>query len=54
MLIKARPVIDTIEHTIKENKLKDFKIIFFTPSKNILDQKKCFNYAKEKNIILLS
>ena len=54
MLIKAKPVIDSIEHTIKENNLKDFKIIFFTPSKNILDQKKCFNYVKEKNIILLS
>lgn len=54
MLIKAKPVIKAIEHTIQENNLKDFKIIFLSPSKNILNQKKCFNYTKYKDIILLS
>lgn len=54
MLIKAKPVIDSIEHTIKENNLKDFKIIYLAPSENILNQQKCFTYAKEKNIILLA
>jgi tRNA G37 N-methylase TrmD len=54
MLIKAKPVIDSIENTIKENNLTNFKIIFFSPSDNILNQKKCFNYSKEKNIILLA
>ena len=54
MLKKARPVIDSIENTIKENKLQDFKIIYLSPSKNILNQKKCFKYSKEKNIILLA
>lgn len=53
MLIKAKPVIDSIESTIKKNKLKNFKIIYLAPSENILDQKKCFNYSKEENIILL-
>ena len=53
MLIKAKPVIDSIENTIKKNKLKNFKIIYLAPSENILDQKKCFNYSKEENIILL-
>ena len=53
MLIKAKPVIDSIEDTIRKNKLKNFKIIYLAPSENILDQKKCFNYSKEENIILL-
>jgi len=53
MLIKAKPVIDSIENTIQENNLQIFKIIFFNPSKNILNQEKCFNYSKEKNLILL-
>ena len=54
MLIKAKPVIDSIENTIQENNLKDFKIIYLAPSKNILNQEKCFQYSKEKNIILLA
>jgi len=54
MLIKAKPVIDSIENTIKENNLKDFKIIYLAPSENILDQQKCFDYSKNENIILLA
>ncbi len=54
MLIKAKPVIDSIENTIQENNLKNFKIIYLAPSKNILDQEKCFQYSEEKNIILLA
>lgn len=54
MLIKAKPVIDSIEKTITKHKLQDFKIVFLTPSNNILNQEKCFNYVKEKNIILLA
>ncbi len=54
MLIKAKPVIDSIENTIKENNLSDFKIIYLAPSDNILDQKKCFDYSKLENVILLA
>lgn len=54
MLIKAQPVIESIEQTIKQYQLEDFKIIFFSPSKEILNQKKCFEYSKNKNIILLA
>jgi tRNA G37 N-methylase TrmD len=54
MLIKAKPVIDSIENTIQNNKLQNFKIIYLSPSTNILNQKKCFDYSKNENIILLS
>jgi len=54
MLIKAKPVIDSMENTIKKYDLKDFKIIYLAPTDNILDQKKCFDYAKNKNVILLN
>jgi tRNA (guanine37-N1)-methyltransferase len=54
MLIKAKPVIDAIENTIKENNLRNFKIIYLAPSDNILNQEKCFSYSKEENIILLA
>jgi len=53
MLIKAKPVIDSIENTIKQNNLKDFKIIYLAPSENILNQQKAFDYTKNENIILL-
>jgi len=54
MLLKAKPIIDSIENTIKENNLENFKIIYLAPSKNILNQEKCFNYSKQENIILLA
>jgi len=53
MLFKAKPVIDSIEYTIKKNNLLIFKIIYLSPSKNILNQQKCFQYSKLENIILL-
>jgi tRNA G37 N-methylase TrmD len=53
MLFKAKPVIDSIEYTIKKNNLQIFKIIYLSPSKNILNQQKCFQYSKLENIILL-
>ena len=53
MLIKAKPVIDSIENTIKQNNLKDFKIVYLAPSENILNQQKAFDYAENENIILL-
>jgi len=53
MLIKAKPVIDSIENTIKTHNLKSFKIIYLAPSENILNQEKCFSYSKCENIILL-
>ena len=53
MLIKAKPVIDSIEYTIKQNNLKNFKIIYLAPSENILNEQKAFDYAKNENIILL-
>jgi len=53
MLIKAKPIIDSIEHTIKKNNLTNFKIFYLAPSKNILDQQKAFNYSKLDNVIML-
>jgi len=53
MLIKAKPIIDSIEHTIKANKLTNFKIFYLAPTKNILDQQKAFSYSKLENVILL-
>jgi len=53
MLLKAKPIIDSIEYVIKQNDLKNFKIIYLAPSKNIFNQQKAFEYSKEENIILL-
>jgi len=54
MLIKAKPVIDSIENTIKENNLEKFKIIYLAPSENIFNQERAFTYSKQENIILLA
>lgn len=54
MLIQAQPVIDAIENTIQTQNLKEFDIIFLSPSDKILDQEICFEYSKKKNIILLA
>lgn len=54
MLMQAKPIIDAIEHTIEEEKMKDFEIVFFSPSKKILNQEICFEYSTKKNIILIA
>ncbi len=53
MLIKAKPVIDSIENTIKMNNLNNFKIIYLSPSNSIFNQEKAFSYSKLENFILL-
>ena len=55
MLIKAEPIIDTVESIIKENKLEksDFKIIFPSPSKEMFTQKHAYKYSKQEHLIFV-
>jgi len=55
MLIKAEPIIDTVESIIKNNDLidQDFKIIFPSPSKEIFNQKNAYTYSKHKSLIFV-
>ena len=54
MLLKAKPFIDTVEYIIKNYNLKKFKIIYLSPSKNILNKKKIEQkYIKYDNYILV-
>jgi tRNA G37 N-methylase TrmD len=55
-LVKAKPIIDTIEHIISNNDLSDknFRIIYLSPSKKILNQKLVVSeYKNLENIILV-
>ena len=55
MLIKAEPIIDTVESIIKENNLKnsDFKIIFPSPAKDIFTQKNAYTFSKQEHLIFV-
>lgn len=55
MLIKAEPIIDTIEYIIKENNIKnsDFKILFPSPSKIEFTQKHSYWYSKQEHLIFV-
>lgn len=55
MLIKAEPIIDTVESIIKENNLKnsDFKIIFPSPAKDIFTQKNAYILSKQEHLIFV-
>ena len=55
MLIKAEPIIDTVEYIIKEHKLRksDFKVVFPSPSKIIFNQKNAYTFSKQENLIFV-
>ncbi len=52
LLLKAKPIIDSVDYILSKVKWK-FKIIYMCPSENMLDQNKCFEYSKIKNIIIV-
>lgn len=58
LLIKAQPLIDAVEDTIKRNKLtkrcKRRKVIFLAPSDEIFNQEMAHSFAKFKHIIFVS
>lgn len=61
MLLKAKPVIDSINSILEKLKTKNwklltkksFKIIYLAPSTKILNQEIAFEYSKIKNVILV-
>jgi len=55
MLIKAEPIIDTVESVIEKNKLKksDFKIIFPSPDKEVFTQKHSYIFSKQEHLIFV-
>ena len=55
MLIKAEPIIDTVESIIENNNLKesDFKIIFPSPAKEIFTQKNAYTFSKQEHLIFV-
>ncbi len=55
MLIKAEPIIDTIESIIEKYKLKesDFKIIFPSPAKKTFTQKYSYTFSKQEHLIFV-
>lgn len=53
MLMKAKPIIDSVEHII-DNIIWTYKIIFLSPSKIEFNQKLALEYSKLDNIILIN
>lgn len=52
MLIKAQPMIDSIKFIFKKV-VWSYKILFLSPSKNVFDQKKAFEFCEIDNLILI-
>jgi tRNA G37 N-methylase TrmD len=53
MLIKAKPIVDAVEHTIKKIKTTNFKILFPAPSKEIFNQKNAHSLSRLQNLIFV-
>jgi len=55
MLIKAKPIIDAIEHVIEKYKLKntDFKILFPAPTEEEFTQKHAYSFSKQQHLIFI-
>ncbi len=56
MLMKAQPVIDSIESIVNSKKwiVNNWKIIFLSPSKQIFNQQLAYDYSKLDHIIFVS
>ena len=55
MLLKAQPLIDTINHIIEQNQLQksDFSILFPSPSQQIFNQKIAYGQSKKDTLIFV-
>lgn len=53
MLIKAKPIIDSVEYIIKKFKLSKFKILFPSPSTQIFNQKISHSLSKVQDLIFV-
>lgn len=53
MLLKAKPVIDCTMDIINSIKTQNFKIIYFSPSKNIFDQENAIRFKNFEDLILV-
>lgn len=55
MLIKAQPIIDSINACIKTHKMEqsDFKILFPSPSTEIFTQKHAYSLSKKEHLIFI-
>lgn len=53
MLIKAKPIIDSVEYIIKKFKLSKFKIVFPSPSKEVFNQKISHSLSKIQDLIFV-
>jgi len=55
MLIKAQPIIDTVEFAIKDNQMKksDFSILFPTPTEQLFNQKIAHGLSKKEHLIFI-
>ena len=55
MLLKAQPLIDTINHIVEQNQLQksDFSILFPSPSQQIFNQKVAYGQSKKDALIFV-
>ncbi len=53
LLMKAKPIIDAVNHAIQTIASDEFQIIYPSPSNNYFDQAKAFDLSKQTNIILV-
>lgn len=55
MLLKAQPLIDTINHIVEQNQLQksDFSILFPSPSQQIFNQKIAYGQSKKDALIFV-
>ena len=55
MLLKAQPLIDTINHIVEENQLQksDFSILFPSPSQQVFNQKVAYGQSKKDALIFV-
>ena len=55
MLLKAQPLIDTINHIVQQNQLQksDFSILFPSPSQQIFNQKIAYGQSKKDALIFV-
>lgn len=55
MLLKAQPLIDTINHIVEQNQLQksDFSILFPSPSQQVFNQKVAYGQSKKDVLIFV-
>ena len=55
MLLKAQPLIDTINHIVEQNQLQksDFSILFPSPSQQVFNQKVAHGQSKKDALIFV-